>query len=429
MNTGARTSGTEAGAAAPVLVDAEAGVRPSVTGAAARRALLAHPVLLLVGIVLASLNMRAALASVAPLVGEMSAAFGLSAAASSLVTSVPVLFLGAGAAVAPWLGRRFGAERVLFAALLLLGAGVLVRVLPSVYALYGGGVLVGTAIALLNVLMPGLIKRDFPDRAAAMTSVYTGAMITGATVAAAAAVPLEKALGGWEASLGFWSLLAAVAALAWLPQVLIARGRTGHAVRAVPAGGARPVNVWRSALAWQVTLFMGLQSLWTYVLIAWMPTILVDHGMDRSTAGVVFAFNNLVQVAGAFVVPLLAGRMRSQRPLIVLVTTLVAAGYAGLMAAPVEGAWLWSALLGVGQGGAVGLALTLIVLRSGDAVTAAGLSGMSQTVGYLLAAAGPLAAGTLHQATGSWTPPICAVLGVCAAALAVGLLAARNRTV
>ncbi|MET9930082.1 MFS transporter, partial [Streptomyces sp. NPDC006324] len=311
-----------------------------------------------------------------------------------------------------------------------LGAGVLARVLPSVYALYGGGVLVGTAIALLNVLMPGLIKRDFPDRAAAMTSVYTGAMIAGATVAAAAAVPLEKALGGgWEASLGFWSLLAAVAALAWLPQVLIARGRTGHAVRAAPAGGARPVNVWRSALAWQVTLFMGLQSLWTYVLIAWMPTIFVDHGMDRSTAGVVFAFNNLVQVAGAFVVPLLAGRMRSQRPLIVLVTTLVAAGYAGLMVAPVEGAWLWSALLGVGQGGAVGLALTLIVLRSGDAVTAAGLSGMAQTVGYLLAAAGPLAAGALHEATGSWTAPICVVLGVCATALTVGLLAARNRTV
>ncbi|MER7910729.1 MFS transporter [Streptomyces sp. NPDC096068] len=358
-----------------MLVDAEAGVRTSAAGAAARRALLAHPALLLVGIVLASLNMRAALASVAPLVGEISAAFGLSATASSLVTSVPVLFLGAGAAVAPWLGRRFGAERVLFAALLLLGAGVLARVLPSVYALYGGGILVGTAIALLNVLMPGLIKRDFPDRAAAMTSVYTGAMIAGATVAAAAAIPLEKALGGgWEASLGSWSLLAAVAAVAWLPQVLIARGRTGHAVRAVPAGGARPVNVWRSALAWQVTLFMGLQSLWTYVLIAWMPTIFVDHGMDRSTAGVVFAFNNLVQVAGAFVVPLLAGRMRSQRPLIVLVTTLVAAGYAGLLVAPVEGAWLWSALLGVGQGGAVGLALTLIVLRSGDAVTAAGLT-------------------------------------------------------
>ncbi|MDI3420494.1 CynX/NimT family MFS transporter [Streptomyces luteolus] len=415
--------------AEPFLLDAEADVRPSPRGLAARRELLAHPVVLLIGIVLASLNMRAALASVSPLVGEISEAFGLSSTATSLVTSVPVLFLGVGALVAPWLARRFGTEVVLFCALLLLGVGILVRVVPAVGALYGGGVLVGTAIALLNVLMPGLIKRDFPDRAASMTSVYTGAMIAGATVVAAASVPLEKAFGdSWEASLAFWSLLAAVAAVAWLPQVLIARGRTGHEVRTSPA--ARPArSVWRSPLAWQVTLFMGLQSLWSYVLIAWMPTIFTDHGMSRATAGVIFAFNNLVQVAGAFGVPLLAGRMRSQRPLVALVTALVAAGYAGLMVAPVSGAWLWSAVLGVGQGGAVGLALTLIVLRSGDAMTAARLSGMAQTVGYLLAAAGPLAAGAVHQATGGWTVPICLVLGVCAAALAVGLLAARDRTV
>ncbi|MFF2779649.1 CynX/NimT family MFS transporter [Streptomyces sp. NPDC058052] len=421
--------GTETGPAR-VLVDAEADVRPSSAGAAARRALLAHPVLLLAGIVLASLNMRVALASVAPLVGEMAGSFGLSSTAGSLITSIPVLFLGLGALVAPWLGRRFGAERTVLAALLLLAAGILVRLLPSVAALYGGGVLVGTAIALLNVLMPGLIKRDFPDRAAAMTSVYTGAMVAGATVAAAAAVPLEEALGGgWQGSLGFWSLLAVVAAAAWLPQVLIARGRTGHEVRAVPAAGAAPVRVWRSPLAWQVTLFMGLQSLWSYVLIAWMPTIFTDHGMSRSEAGVVFAFNNLIQIAGAFAVPLLAGRMRGQRPLVVLVTTMVAAGYAGLLVAPAEGAWLWSAVLGVGQGGALGLALTLIVLRTKDAPTAARLSGMSQTVGYLMAAAGPLAAGALHQATGSWTLPISLVLAVCAAAAGVGLLAARDRTV
>ncbi|WP_241838058.1 CynX/NimT family MFS transporter [Streptomyces sp. CB03234] len=414
-----------------MLLDAEADRRTSPQGAAARRALPAHPVLLLVGIVLASLNMRAALASVSPLIGEISASFGLSSTASSLVTSVPVLFLGVGALVTPWLARRLGPEQVLVGALLLLAAGILVRVLPSVYALYGGGVLVGTAIALLNVLMPGLIKRDFPDRAASMTSVYTGAMIAGATVVAAASVPLERAFGGsWEASLAFWSLLAAVAAVAWLPQVLIARQRrTGHEVRVVPGAARTGRSVWRSALAWQVTLFMGLQSLWSYVLIAWLPTIFTDQGMSRSTAGVVFAFNNLVQVAGAFLVPLLAGRMRGQRPLVALVTSLVAAGYAGLMVAPVSGAWLWAAVLGVGQGGAVGLALTLIVLRSGDAVTASRLSGMAQTVGYLLAAAGPLAAGAVHEATGGWTVPIALVLCVCAAALAVGLLAARDRKV
>ncbi|MFE4873545.1 CynX/NimT family MFS transporter [Streptomyces sp. NPDC056682] len=414
-----------------LLPDAEADVRPSPQGAAARRALLAHPVVLLIGIVLASVNMRAALASVSPLVSEISQSFGLSSTASSLVTSVPVLFLGLGALVAPWLARRFGSEPVLLFALLLLAGGILVRVVHSTAALYGGGVLVGTAIALLNVLMPGLIKRDFPDKAASMTSVYTGAMIAGATVVAACSVPLEKAFGGsWEASLAVWSLLAVLAAVAWLPQVLIARGRTGHEVRsAASAGSGEGKSVWRSALAWQVTLFMGLQSLWSYVLIAWMPTIFTDHGMSRSTAGVIFAFNNLIQVAGAFGVPLLAGRMRNQRPLIVLVTSLVAAGYAGLMIAPVSGAWLWAAVLGVGQGGAVGLALTLIVLRSGDARTAARLSGMAQTVGYLLAAAGPLAAGAVHQATGGWTVPIALVLGVCATALTVGLFAARDRTV
>ncbi|NDZ79858.1 MFS transporter [Streptomyces sp. SID10853] len=413
-----------------LLPDAEADVRPSPEGAAARRALIAHPAVLLIGIVLASLNMRAALASVSPLIGEISDTFGLSSTASSLVTSVPVLFLGVGAMIAPWLARRFGTEVVLLCALILLAVGVLVRVLPSVFALYGGGVLAGTAIALLNVLMPGLIKRDFPDRAASMTSVYTGAMIGGATLCAAASVPLEKAFGNsWQASLAFWSLLAAVAAVAWLPQVLIARGRTGHEVRVAPAGTGPARSIWRSALAWQVTLFMGLQSLWSYVLIAWMPTIFTDHGMSRSTAGVIFAFNNLVQVAGAFGVPLLAGRMRSQRPLIVLVTSMVAVGYAGLMVAPVSGAWLWSAVLGVGQGGAVGLALTLIVLRSGDAQTAARLSGMAQTVGYLLAAVGPLTAGAVYQATGSWTLPIALVLGVCAAALVVGLFAARDRKV
>ncbi|GGY50401.1 MULTISPECIES: CynX/NimT family MFS transporter [Streptomyces] len=420
-----------------LLPDAEADVRPSPQGAAARRALLAHPVVLLVGIVLASLNMRAALASVSPLVSDISQSFGLSSTASSLVTSVPVLFLGLGALVAPWLARRFGSEPVLLFALLLLAVGILVRVAPSPVALYGGGVLVGTAIALLNVLMPGLIKRDFPDKAASMTSVYTGAMIAGATLVAASSVPLEKAFGGsWEASLAVWSLLAVLAAVTWLPQVLIARGRTGHEVRMASARpgtgtgtGSAAKSVWRSALAWQVTLFMGLQSLWSYVLIAWMPTIFTDHGMSRSTAGVIFAFNNLIQVAGAFAVPLLAGRMRSQRPLIVLVTSLVAAGYAGLMIAPVSGAWLWAGVLGIGQGGAVGLALTMIVLRSGDAQTAARLSGMAQTVGYLLAAVGPLAAGAVHQATGGWTIPIALVLGVCAAALAVGLFAARDRTV
>ncbi|MFI9103890.1 CynX/NimT family MFS transporter [Streptomyces fildesensis] len=409
------------------LVDAEPG-HPSGSSR-----LLSHPVLLLAGIVLASLNMRGALASMAPLVGDVSAHYGLSSTVSSLVTSVPVLFLGLGSMVAPRLSQRFGTEQVLFGALAVLSAGIVVRSLSSVVALFAGSILLGTAIALLNVLMPGLIKRDFPHRAASMTSLYTCAMVIGASTAAGVSVPLEKSFGGsWQAALAFWALPAAVAAAVWFPQVVLSR-RTRSAAATAPRTNipvpVRDAGLWRTPLAWQVTCFMGLQSLLVYVVIAWMPTILTDHGMSKGTAGVVFAVSNLIQVVGAFVFPLLAGRMRNQGPLVAVAVSLTAAGYVGLLVDPVGGAWAWAALLGVGQGGAVGLALTMIVLRSRDALTAARLSGMAQGVGYLLAAAGPLAAGALYQSSGGWTAPIVLMLLLCGAQLTAGLGAGRDRKV
>lgn len=421
-----------------LLVDAETDLRPTPEVTAARRTLRAHPALVLVGIVLASLNMRASLAGVSPLLGEISGDFGLSATTGSLVTTIPLIFMGLASPLAPRLARRWGTETVLLAALVLLGGGVLLRVAPPLVALFTGCALVGSGIALLNVLMPGLIKRDFPDRAAAMTALYTTAMIAGATTSAAAAVPLENALGGWRGSLASWSLLAAVAALLWLPQAVLARRGTPHgraAATPVPGrdarrdakGDGRALS--RSPLAWQVTLFMGLQSLVAYVTIAWMPTILTDHGMDKATAGLVFAFSTLVQMSGSFVVPLLAGRMRSQRLLAVVVAGLMASGMAGLLVAPVAGAWAWAALIGVGQGGTVGLALTMMVLRTGDAHTSARLSGMAQTWGYLLAAAGPLALGAVHQATGGWTLPLVLMIAVCAALALLGLGAGRDRKI
>lgn len=431
------TPGPEA-EAEPLLVDAETDLRPTPEVTAARRTLRAHPALVLVGIVLASLNMRASLAGVSPLLGEISDDFGLSATTGSLVTTIPLIFMGLASPLAPRLARRWGTETVLLAALVLLGGGVLLRVAPPLVALFTGCALVGSGIALLNVLMPGLIKRDFPDRAAAMTALYTTAMIAGATTSAAAAVPLENALGGWRGSLASWSLLAAVAALLWLPQAVLARRGTHHGQAAATpvrsgngAGGGAGSGgaLSRSPLAWQVTLFMGLQSLVAYVTIAWMPTILTDHGMDKATAGLVFAFSTLVQMAGSFVVPLLAGRMRAQRLLAVVVAGLMASGMAGLLVAPVSGAWAWAALIGVGQGGTVGLALTMMVLRTKDAHTSARLSGMAQTWGYLLAAAGPLALGAVHQATGGWTLPITLMLAVCAALALLGLGAGRDRKI
>ncbi|MFG2138811.1 CynX/NimT family MFS transporter [Streptomyces sp. NPDC048650] len=413
------------------LIDAEEDLAAAPPVAAARRRLRAHPALLLAGIVLAALNMRAALAGVSPLLGEIGDHFHLAATASSLVTTIPLIFMGLGSIAAPKLARRWGTEAVLCGALVLLCGGIVLRIAPPVVALFAGCAVVGTAIALLNVLMPGLIKRDFPERAAGMTALYSTAMILGATVSAATAVPLEDALGGWQGSLVSWSLLAAVAAAVWIPQSVIARRGTRHgAAAATPRHAVEDgPKLGRSPLAWRVTLFMGSQSLIAYVIIAWLPTIFTDHGMGKGQAGLVFAFSTLVQMAGSFVVPMLAGRMRRQRLLGVAVSALMACGVTGLLVAPVAGAWLWAALLGIGQGGALGLALTMMVLRSGDAHTAARLSGMAQTGGYLLAAVGPLALGAVHQVTDGWTVPILLLLAVCAGLALLGLGAGRDRRI
>ncbi|MFJ9838886.1 CynX/NimT family MFS transporter [Kitasatospora sp. NPDC101155] len=392
------------------------------------RSRLAHPALLLTGIVLVALNMRACLAAISPMVGEIQRTFGLSTTASGLITTVPVLFQGVGAPLTPRLTRRFGAERVVLGAVLVLGAGVLLRVLPSVYALYAGCVVIGVAIAVLNVSMPGLVKREFPDRAATMTGVYSTTMLVGATLAAGTSVPLEHALGGgWRASLGAWSLLALVAAVAWLPQVL--RSRQEKAAVAAATQPGKPIEgIWKSPLAWQISLFMGISSLLVYILVAWMPTILADHGMDRGQAGLVFAFSNLLQVGGAFLVPLMAGRMTNQRALAVTMAALNGLGIAMLLVAPVSAAWASAAVLGVAQGGSLGLGLAFIVLRTGTAAGAAQLGGMSQAIGYLVAAAGPVGAGALHQLTGGWEATLMLMLVLVLVVGAAGFGAGRNRT-
>ena len=390
----------------------------------------AHPATALVGILLVSVNMRASISAVSPLLSTISGSYGLSAAAGGLLTTLPVLLMGVVAPFVPKLVARFGPEQVVLGALALLVGGVGLRVVSGSWALFAGSIVIGAAIALLNVTMPGLVKRDFPDRAATMTGVYSTAMIVGATFAAALSVPMEHVFGGWQGSMASWSVLALVSAALWLPQVLNARtGRAGTAARPAQNGAThRMAGLWKHPLAWQLSVFMGLMSLLSYTLIAWLSTILTDHGMARGTAGLIFAFSNLIQVAGAFLLPLAAGRMTTQRPLVLLVVASNVIGIAGLIAAPVSGAWIWATLLGLAQGGGFGLAMAMIVLRSGGAGVASQLSGMSQMVGYFIAACGPVGVGALNQLTGGWTLPLALLLGCCGIALVTGLGAGRNVT-
>jgi MFS transporter, CP family, cyanate transporter len=379
--------------------------------------------LLAAGVVLAGLNLRIAVASVPPVVDELERALALSSTALGLLTSAPVLCFGLLAAVAPGLTRRFGAERVLLVALLPILVGVLVRAAPSIPAVFGGTLLAGAGIAVGNVVVPAVIKGRFQARAGILTGLYAGALGVGAALAAGLTVPAADVLGGgWQTGLAIWAIPAAVAVAVLATGVL--RDRRPTAAAGV-VGPAR--ELLRDALACQVTLFMGLQSLVFYAGLAWIPAVLRDEGYTAAEAGAALSVYALAGIPAAVVTPVLATRMRDQRALAAAIGAIDATAIAGLLLAP-SAAFGWVALFGVGQGAAIALALTLFVLRAPDPMRTAQLSGMAQTIGYVLAAIGPLALGGLHDTTGDWDAPLAVLLAVTAPLAGAGIAAGRNRT-
>ena len=357
---------------------------------------LRRPWLLLLGLILVALNLRPALSSMAPMLSEVSKTLGLSAAQAGLLTTLPVLCLGLFAPLAPVLARRFGAERVVLGILLMLAGGIILRSSFGEIGLFAGSVLAGASIGVIGVLLPGIVKRDFPKQAGTMTGVYTMALCLGAAMAAGATVPLSEHFDkSWALGLGFWVVPALVAAIFWLPQVSQKHG--AHHV------AYRVRGLLRDPLAWQVTLYMGLQSSLAYIVFGWLPSILIGRGLTPTQAGLVLSGSVLIQLISSLAAPWLATRGKDQRLAIVIVMAMTLGGLFGCLYAPLDGLWGWAILLGLGQGATFSLALTLIVLRSRDAHVAANLSSMAQGFGYTLASMGPFAVGIVHDWTGGWT--------------------------
>ncbi|HWN36692.1 MAG TPA: MFS transporter [Pseudonocardia sp.] len=439
--------------------------------------------LLVCGIVAVALNLRSAVTSLGAVLGEVTRAWGFSGLLAGSLTSLPVAVFAAVGFRAPALARRFGPERSVAGAMLVASAGLALRAVTGSAALF----LVGSALALSgaaigNVLMPALVKRYFPARIGALTALYTTALAIGMTGGAALTGPVERAFGAdWRVGLGVWAGLALVAAPPWLVlsgpagrRVAPAAGPVrmaagGEAVRvvggeAVPVvggggptgdggpspgrvGGGEPVpSLYRSRLARALTLFFGCQSLNAYVVLGWLPSILVDAGRDGRTASLPLALVGAMSVPMSIALPALAGRRLEQRGLVVLTTACYAGGYLGLLCASAAPGWVsgpgwpvwlnglswltWgsAALLGAGNG-AFPLAVTLIGLRSRRPEVTTALSGLVQSGGYLLAVAGPLLVGVLHQFSGGWSAPLLVLLATLVPQLLSGLRAARPGTV
>ncbi|MGH8435644.1 MAG: MFS transporter, partial [Pseudomonas sp.] len=263
---------------------------------------------------------------------------------------------------------------------------------------------------------------DFPRQAGVLTGVYTMALCLGAAVAAGATVPLSHYFDNqWSWALGFWALPAVLAALFWLPQT-----RQVHGAQRV---AYRVTGLWRDPLAWQVTLYMGLQSSLAYSVFGWLPSLLIDRGLTPVEAGLLLSGSVLVQLLSALSAPYLATRGTDQRPAIVVVMVLTLGGLLGCLYAPLTGIWGWAILLGLGQGGTFSLALALIVLRSPNAHVASHLSSMAQGLGYTLASLGPFAVGVVHDLSGGWRSVGVIFVLVALGALGFGLGAGRARYV
>ncbi|MBN9258000.1 MULTISPECIES: MFS transporter [unclassified Mesorhizobium] len=367
-------------------------------------------------LVLIAFNLRSLFSSLSVLLPEVMHETGMSTTGASLLTTLPVLCLGLFAPLAPSLAQRHGAERTLLGALVLLVLGTGLRAFDSVPVLFAATFVAGGAIAIGNVLLPGVVKRDFPDRVALMTGLYTMALCAGSAAAAGLTLPIEHLVtGSWRGALGAWAVPALIVLLIWTPQALASRRQEGHR-------GFRVVGLWRDRLAWQVTLFMGLQSALAYCIFGWLAPILRERGFDAVTAGFIVSVSVMTQVVTCLAVPSIAVRLKNQRGINVALVVAAVVALLGILFAPTSTVLFWAVLQGIGQGGLIAAAMTLIVLRSPDSHVAAHLSGMAQGVGYVLAAFGPLFVGLIRGWTGSFseTAFLFVALGLGAAIMGVG---------
>ncbi|WP_342320997.1 CynX/NimT family MFS transporter [Kosakonia sp. BYX6] len=378
-------------------------------------------ILLIAGILMIATTLRVTFTGAAPLLDAIRAQYGLTTAQTGMLTTLPLLAFALISPLAAGVARRIGMERSLFAALVLICLGIAIRSLPSPVLLFMGTAVIGCGIALGNVLLPGMLKRDFPGHVAKLTGAYSLTMGASAALGSAAVVPIAQSGAGWQGALLALMVFPLLALVLWLPRL-----RHGAPAPLSNAGALHSRVIWRSALAWQVTLFLGINSLIYYIVIGWLPSILISHGFSEAQAGSLHGALQLATAAPGLLVPLVLHRLKDQRGIAALVALMCAVGSLGLWLAS-EHAVLWTLIFGFGSGATMILGLTFIGLRASSAHQAAALSGMAQSVGYLLAACGPPLMGKIHDASGSWHIPLlaCGVLSVVMAVF--GAYAGRDR--
>jgi len=393
--------------------------RPVVDLSAPRTPALAPTALLLVAVLLVAANLRPVVTSLGSVLDVVRGSLHTTSAWASVLTALPGLCFGLAGFLAPPLARRLGLARAIGLAMALLTAGALVRVLDGPSVVLGGTLVACAGIAVCNVLMPVVVKESYPHRIGLVTGLYTAVLQFAAAAGSVLTPPVAAAAGGWRPALGQWGLLAAVGTLGWV----VATRHGGSRPVVAPDTGPRR-SLLRSPLAWAVTGFFGFQSMFAYEMMGWAPQVLMSAGVSRGEAGAMAAVISVLGVPMSLILGPIAARQRSQSGWLVGLSLVGATGVVGLLVAPGAAPWLWSVCAGLGMG-VFAIAVALIPLRTRTSADTRALSTMSQGIGYLFAAIGPLAVGLLHGATGNWTAALVVMLAGIAVQIVFGFFAGR----
>lgn len=392
----------------------------------------AHRFLYLIAFIVIGFNLRPALTSVGSMLGIIRDQLQLANWSAGLLTSLPLIAFAVMSPVAPKVGRKLGNVRAMFVGLLIALVGICVRSIPTSPTLFIGTIVLGIGIATLNVLLPAVIKERFPDKVGQMTSVYSTSMVVFAAFGSGVSVTIAENLGvGWEISLLVWVVLIIIGIAVWL--VVMHREKAEYrydTLNNVTQTKSEQVNIWKSALAWQVTLYMGFQATCFYVIISWLPEILVSEGFSIVVAGWLISYAQFISLPATFFTPVIATKFKNQQLLAFLLGMLFVIGFIGIL---IGGSSIllivWVTLLGFTTGATVSLSLTFIGLRAKNAHQASDLSGMVQSVGYVLPAIGPLFIGLLFDWTNAWTIPLITMVIISLCVSLVGLGAGRDKYV
>ena len=377
--------------------------------------------LVVLAVALTGFTMRIAVTSIGAVLDDLEAGLPASAGVAGVITTLPVIVFALLGFLGPTLAHRVGEHRLVVASLAVSTIGLAGRAIsPGVwlFGLLSLLALAGGAIA--NVLMPALVKRHFPDRIGIMTATYTTSLAIGSTAAAGLTVPIAEATGGWRSGIGSWAIVAALAALPWLPTLRHDRPEPG-AQRGLSANA-----LLRSPTAWALTVFFAFQSFQAYIAFGWFAKFMHAHGVTSGTAGAMVAVLSAMTIPVSMVVPSMAASRH--RVLLIWLTVCYLVAYVGLAVAPVGGAWVWMVLVGIGSG-QFPLALTMIGLRSRTSDTTAALSAFVQAIGYVVAGTGPLLFGVLNGLTHGWALPLSLLFIALAFAFVAGWRAAVPRFV